>query len=428
MKNRLIWGGLLGVVSLLLIAMYVQPVPETTTGTFSAEKLAEAQRNVERYVDEGKLAGVLTLVAHRGQVIHQHAYGVRDLETQAPMDFDTIFRLASMTKPLTSVALMMLYEEGAVQLEDPVAQYLPAFAATQVYTAEGRVPPTRPVTVKDALMHTMGLTAQARGFGRGPVAELYDDADLGAPETLAALTERLAGLPLAHQPGTDWTYGYSTDVVARIVEVVSGEPLDAFVHTRILEPLGMEDTGYVLPASALPRVASAYTAMRGEGLQVAIPARTSAVRYPRGATGLLGTTGDYLRFAQMLLNGGELDGVRLLKPETVALMTRNHLPQELVPIGVMGLDMINNGFGLGFGVVVDDQPGEALPNGFWWNQHGKPAIGSYWWIGSLQTYFWVDPTHEIIGMVMAQSIDMPFPYKQEFHTMVYDAYEPNTAP
>lgn len=419
--------GLLGAVvtgSFFLVVLYAQPavLPVSDDEAFSAEKLEAAQRNVERYVDEGHLAGVLTLVAHKGTIIHQRAYGVRDLETQVPMDFETIFRLASMTKPLSSVALMMLYEEGKVNLDDPIATYIPAFAETQVYAEAGHEPLARLITVKDALMHTTGITA-GPPIGKGPVAELYEAANLREPESLAAFVDRLATLPLAHQPGAAWTYGYSTDIVARIVEVVSGEPFEQFMTERILKPLQMHDTAFFIPEDKVGRVATAYTALKGDRLQVVLPPTTHTVRYARGNSGLHGTALDYLRFVQMMLNRGELDGVRLLQPETVDLMTKNHLPEALVPIGVMDLYMINNGFGLGFSVVVDDQEGAPLDNGFWWNQRGRPAIGSYWWIGALQTYFWIDPANEIIGMVMTQSSDlMPFGYKQEFHTMVYEAY------
>lgn len=416
------WG-VSAVGSLLLIACYARPaaLPRADKEAFSPEGLEAAQRNVERYVDEGRLAGVLTLVAHRGEIVHQQAYGVRDIETQVPMDFDTIFRLASMTKPLSSVALMMLYEEGKVGLEDPVAKYIPAFAESRVYSEPDYEPLARPITVKDALMHTTGVTSG--NLGTGPVAALYRAAHLGGPATLEAFVDHLATLPLAHQPGAAWTYGYSTDIVARIVEVASGETFEQFMTTRILDPLGMNETGFMVPEDHLERVATAYTALRGDSLQVALPPTTQTVAYARGVTGLHGTAMDYLRFAQMMLNGGELDGLRLLQPETVELMTRNHLPGGLIPIGVLGLQMVNNGFGLGFSVVVDDQEGAPLENGFWWNRLGRPAVGSYWWVGALQTYFWIDPTNEIIGMVMAQSTDLvPFAYKQEFHTMVYDAY------
>lgn len=426
--------GLFGVAvvgCLFLVAFYAPPILTSATDeeVFSAEKLEAAQRNVERYVDEGKLAGVLTLVAHRGEVIHQRAYGVRNLDTQVPMDFDTIFRLASMTKPLSSVALMMLYEEGKVSLDDPIATYIPAFAETKVYGEAGYEPLSRPITVKDALMHTTGITTNAV-FGKEPAAQRYREANLGGPETLEAFVDHLATLPLAHQPGVAWTYGYSTDDVARIVEVVSGEPFEAFMTERIPEPLGMHDTGFVIPEAHLERVATAYTALRGDSLQVVLPPTTQTVDYARGVSGLHGTAPDYLRFAQMMLNNGELDSVRFLQPETVDLMTQNHLPASSMPISVMeGLSMINNGFGLGFSVVVDDKEGAPLDSGFWWNQRGRPAVGSYWWIGALQTYFWIDPANKIIGMVMTQSSDlMPFAYKQVFHTMVYEAYEAGSKP
>ena len=385
---------------------------------FSSEKLAEAHQHVRKYVDENKIAGFITLVARKGKIVHLEKYGMRDIEQQRPMEYNTIFRLASMTKPVSSVALMILYEQGKVKLDDPVKKYIPEFAETKVYTGNGNlIAQQRPMTVKDALVHTTGLTAGE--FGNGPVHKLYQESGIGEATDLADFVKRLAKLPLLHQPGAAWTYGFSTDLVARIVEIVSQMPFDEFMKKNILEPLKMKDTAYQTPENKLDRFASAYTARGGSGLQfVNAPVKAE---FPRGISRLYSTTEDYLRFARMMLNGGALEGVRILRPETVALMTRNHLPENLIPIGVLGLSMPNNGFGLGFSVVVDDENAPPLPNGFWWNR-GAPPIGSYWWIGSYQTYFWIDPENEIIGMLMTQSIDMPYPYKQEFHKMVYEAF------
>lgn len=390
---------------------------------FSTSKLQEIEAHMQGYVDRNSVAGMITFIARKGQIVHFQKYGFRNIEEQQQMEFDTIFRLASMTKPISAVALLMLQEQGLVDLEAPVSNYLPEFADTRVFAGAGEtVALQRPISVKDALLHTTGLTAAP--FGRSPVHEMYRGASLTEARTLEEYVAELAKLPLLHQPGAEWTYGVSTDLAARIVEIVSGLPFEQFVSERILHPLKMKDTGFSVPQRKLGRLATLYSAT-DDGLQ-AIP-MPSSPSFPRGVSGLNGTTTDYFRFAQMLLNGGVLDGVRILQPETVALMTRNHLPPDIIPIGVMGLKMGNNGHGLGLSVVVDDEDVAPQPNGFWWNR-GAPPVGSFWWVGAHQTYFWVDPTNEIIGMVMAQAAElMPYAYKQEFHTMVYEAFQGDKA-
>jgi CubicO group peptidase (beta-lactamase class C family) len=388
---------------------------------FSAAKLGRMQKHLQRYVDEQKLAGVVTLVASKGKIVHFEKYGMRDIEAKSRMKKNTIFRLASMTKPLTSVALMMLYEQGRVRLDDPIAKYIPEFAQTKVHAADGKLEAVaRPITVKDALMHTTGLTAP--GFGNSPVHKMYSEAGLGKAASLDDFTKRLAALPLLHQPGARWSYGFSTDVVARIVEVVAEMPFGQFVEQKILQPLEMRDTGFTVPDEKLDRFAVVYAAQEGKEMkrvEAPLPA------FPRGNSGMVSTVPDYLRFAQMLLNGGEFEGVRLLKRETVALMTRSHLPENLIPIGVMDFKFTNHGFGLGFGVVVEPKPGappEKNHPGFWWHR-GAPPTGSYGWIGAYMTDFWIDPSNEIIGMLFTQSADgMKYPFLQEFRELVYEAF------
>ncbi len=388
---------------------------------FAAAKLERAQKQMQRYVDERKLAGMLTLIARQGKVVHAEKYGLQDIENKRPMQLNTIFRLASLTKPISSVALLMLYEQSRVQLDDPIAKYLPAFAPTKVYAADGKLEPmARPNTVKDALMHTTGLTAP--GFGDSPVHKMYGEAGLGKATSLDDFTTRLAALPLLHQPGAHWSYGYSTDVVSRIVEVVSGMPFGQFVEQKILQPLKMRDTGFTVPDEKLERFAVIYASQDSNAMKrVEVPLSA----FPRGNSGMVSTVPDYLRFAQMLLNGGELEGVRLLKRETVALMTRNHLPENLIPIGVMDFKFTNHGFGLGFSIVVEPKPGAAPEKnhpGFWWHR-GAPPAGSYGWIGAYMTDVWVDPSNEIIGMLFTQSADgMKYLFLQEFRELVYEAF------
>lgn len=407
-----------GQAQLPAVAGFPAAAPEALG--FPAQKLEAIKQHIRGYVDRQVLSGVVVLLAREGKIVLADAYGMRDLEQRLPMQLGTIFRIASMTKPLTSTALMMLCEQGRVELDDPVSRYLPEFAATRVYAGEGKTEPlARPLTVRDMLTHTSGLTSGQ--FGNTPLHKQYRASDLDQATDLADFVTRLARLPLLHQPGAAWSYGHSTDVAARLVEVISGMPIEQYVTQHILQPLGMNDTSYRLEEEKMNRLAAVYTTRGGEGLQ-RLDVRPN-FPFPRGVGGITSTAGDYLRFAQMMLNGGALNGKRLLQPETVTRMTRNHLPDGLIPIGVMGMEMANNGFGLGFSVVVDNKDVPSLPNGFWWNR-GAPPVGSCWWVGSFQTYFWIDPANRIIGILMTQSPEMmPYDYKQEFHTMVYGALE-----
>ncbi len=248
--------------------------PETVG--FSEKKLAHIKARMQSYVDERKLAGLSTLLARKGRIVHFEQYGLQDLERQTPMQANTIFRLASMTKPITSVAVMMLIEQGKLRLDDPVEKYLPAFALTKVYSVEGKFAPlARSITIQDLLMHTSGLTAAK--FGNTPVHRQYREAELGKAASLKELVSRLATLPLLHQPGTAWSYGLSPDVLSRIVEIVTGVPFEQFVEQKILQPLQMRDSGFYLPEEKRIRLAAAYTTANGNGLQRAchkpLPAR-----------------------------------------------------------------------------------------------------------------------------------------------------------
>ncbi len=389
---------------------------------FTRKGLERVKTHMQRYVDEKKLAGLLTLVARNGKILHFEKYGMRNIARKQPMQGNEIFRLASMTKPVTSVALMMLCEQGLVNLQDPISQFIPAFAGTKVYAGGQLVSLAHPITVQDVLTHTSGITA---GWpGNNPVYRLYRESDLDQAVTLRDFVRRLARLPLLHQPGAAWTYGFSTDVAGRIVEVVSGLPLDKYIVSKILHPLEMYDTGFILRSDQKDRLAQLYSFRDGSDLE-AVDLPTDS-KFARGVSGLFSTPLDYLRFAQMLLNGGELDGVRLLKTETVNLMTRNHLPDDLIPIAVMDFKLTNNGFGLGFSVVVDSEPNgqvDQVHPDFWWHR-GAPPTHSFGWVGIYMTDFWIDPDNGVIGMLMTQAADgMRFPFLQEFHTMVYEAFD-----
>jgi CubicO group peptidase (beta-lactamase class C family) len=360
----------------------------------SKDRLRRVHALMERYISRGEIAGSVTLVARRGRVAHLEAQGVSDLATKKPMTTDTIFRLASMTKPITSVAVMMLHEEGGFLLNDPVSRWLPEFKSPKVAianapnerAAEGfrTVPANREITIKDLLTHTAGL---ASGTG-GPTLPMLRGIARKPGETLADYMPRLAGLPLNFQPGSAWEYGPATDVLGRFVEVVSGRTLDQFFRERILGPLGMNDTHFYLPDEKLPRLAAAYK-KGAQGLEkLTAPGPASRTeRYYSGGGGLAGTAEDYLRFCQMMLNGGALDGTRLVSRKTIEQMTANH-------IGT--LPMWNDtlrGYRFGLGLRVRADQGEAALLG---------SPGSFGWGGAYGTFFWVDPKEEMIGILMIQ--------------------------
>jgi CubicO group peptidase (beta-lactamase class C family) len=374
---------------------------------FDAERLRRIDGHFAAYADDGRLPGWLALVSRRGEIAHLSTYGKRDLASGAPVETDTLFRIYSMTKPITSVAAMMLYEEGAFELTDPVSTYIPSFADMRVYeqgTAAKPVthPAAEPVRIWHLLTHTAGLVY---GFQHVSVVdEMYRDAgfDQTAPKglDLEAMVDRIAGLPLLFEPGSQWNYSVATDVLGRVVEVVSGQTLDRFMDERIFRPLGMSSTGFFIDEGDGDRMASLYTP-GANGLATPIDMRGSEFRRPRapqGGGGLISTAGDYHRFAQMLLRGGELDGVRLLGSRTVAYMTRNHLPGG-VDLEAFGrrvfaeVSFAGVGFGLGFGVVQDAAAAKNLG-----------SEGEFNWGGAASTVFWVDPAEEITVVFLTQLI------------------------
>ena len=391
-------------------AQHAVSLPEFVTpeqAGFSSVRLAEMQERVNAYVDDGKIAGVLTMVARKGKVIHFETYGKRDLEAGLNMEHDTIFRIYSMTKPITSTAIMMLYEEGHLRLKDPVHYYIPSFKETMVYDKDAadsdhRVAAHRPVTIHDLLTHTSGLTYGI--FGNSPVDVMYRESGVLRPDrSLEEMVDVVAGLPLMHQPGERWTYGVSTDVLGRVVEVVSGMTLNEFMEERIFAPLGMVDTGFVVPAEKLDRFAVNYQATQEGGLQPQDGGASSAYmqqRAPSGGGGLVSTASDYIRFAQMLLNGGAYNGVRILSPKSVALMRMNHIDFYHEP---------GKGFGLGFSVITDVAKTQELG-----------SEGTYSWSGLAKTLFFIDPDEELIGMVWTQLFTGgPFLLYEDFTTGMY---------
>lgn len=388
----------------------------------SSERLAHVDATMHAYVDKGKLPGVQTVMSRRGQVVHHDCYGFADIEAERPVTPETIYRIYSMTKPITSVGLMMLYEQGTFLLENPISRWLPEFADVQVWdggTAEAPQtrPPTRAVTVHDVLTHVSGLTY---GFHfQHPLDELYRANALGdfsePTYDLAEGIERLASLPLLFDPGTRWNYSMSTDVCGRLIEVMSGQPLDEYLRDRITGPLGMHDTAFYAPEAELARCSPLYTRGQKGGLHK-MTGPESMVQPPKflsGGGGLVGTAGDYMQFCHMLLRGGELDGTRLLSPRTIRYMARNHLPhgQLLNEIGQSTFSeatMEGTGFGLGFAVIED---AAALQN--------LASEGEFSWGGAASTAFWVDPVEEICVVFMTQLLPSDtYPIRRQLRATV----------
>ncbi len=375
---------------------------------FSVERLARLDAKTHSYVDEGRTAGVITLIARHGRIIHFDVYGKADIEAGTPMQANSLFRMFSMTKPVTSTALLLLYEEGKFQLDDPLEKYFSEFKDLKVYASGSGdqmnvEPPKRKPTVRDIMRHTAGFTY---GFGGSPVDKLYQDAKVmeGGLQGLAA---KLAKLPLAYQPGTQWVYSVSHDLQAVLVERLSGMKFEEFVSARIFKPLDMKDSSLGVPALDISRLTTDYRAEKGKLVPADKPA-TSTYKSVGGGSSLTSSARDYLRFAQMLANGGELDGVRLLSPGTVRLMSSNHLPDG-VWVGQPGVNS-GTGYGLGVSVLVDPVRRSNLG-----------SKGEFGWSGAASTHFIIDPEKGIVGIFLTQKLPDDRVFYNEFITMTYQA-------
>jgi len=381
-----------------------------------------------RYLDSGRLPGVLTLIQRRGEIAHFSALGLRDVERGSKVQEDTLFRIYSMTKPITSVAFMMLVEEGLVALDDPVHRYIPQWRDLGVFEggfigAFKTRRPQRPMLIVDLLRHTSGLTYgfQQRTNVDAAYRRLRLDDYFGGGTTLDGMIDTLAGLPLEFSPGTTWNYSVSTDVLGYLIGKLSGQPLEQFLRTRILDPLGMHDTDFHVPAAKLSRLATCYAVTPEGRMRVQDDAQSSRYAKPphliSGGGGLISTASDYLRFCRMLLAGGTLDGVRILSPKTIELMTSNHLPdgKELPDLSVSLFSeaaYAGVGFGLGFSVTMN--PARTLLPG---------TVGDYSWGGLASTYFWVDPREDMIVIFMTQLMpSTTYPLRRELRTAVYSAF------
>jgi CubicO group peptidase (beta-lactamase class C family) len=381
----------------------------------STERLGQLGQVLRQEIAKGKIPGAVALVARKGRIAYYEAFGARDPATRAPMTRDAIFRIYSMTKPVTSVAIMMLQEEGRLVLNDPVSKFLPQLTKLQVAVekkdASGQpalelAPAQREITIHDLLRHTSGFTYGGRTTNL-TVKEAYAREGVDARDlTNAELVDRLAKVPLAHQPGTAWEYSRSVDVLGRVVEVISGKSLGGFFADRIFRPLGMKDSGFSVPQAQQGRLAQAFPIDPATGDKIALIDVTTPPRYESGGGGAVSTTDDYVRFAQALLNGGRLDRARLLSRTTVAFMASDHLGPISATIRRPGYT-----FGLGFqvrkDVGLDGQSG---------------SIGEYGWAGAGGTYFWVDPKEQVVAILMTQA---PGPsrvyYRQLFKELVQQA-------
>ncbi len=431
MKNRCFyWSWMLLLAGLSLSAAQSQSLSRTTPEAvgLSAARLTRLDQLLQQHIDQTQLPGAVALIVRRGRIAHLRAYGMSDREAQKPMTEDAIFRIASMTKPITTVAALMLMEEGKFLLDDPVAKYLPAFQSLRVLIPDAkskigyRIESAKsPITIRHLLTHTSGIIY---GFSNVPfLTKMYHDAGIsdGLSQTnddLSAWAERLAKMPLAHQPGERFTYGLNTDLLGRLIEIWSEMPFDSFLQKRIFEPLQLKNTGFFLPEEKVNRLVTLYEPnsegdllktplteqRRGASVYSASYHYAGPRKFFSGGAGLYSTAADYARFAQMLLNRGELDGVRLLSRKTIELMTSDQLGEVAYPWG--------QGTRFGFGVYVENGPAAT----------GRiSSAGTFGWSGFFITYFWIDPQEELIAILMTQMQPNPTNIAEKFRVMVYQS-------
>ncbi|PPQ19203.1 serine hydrolase [Bradyrhizobium sp. AC87j1] len=410
---------LIAALAFLFGVVSAQASSERAARNFSPEGLAKVSDYIRNEIATGKIPGAILLLQQHGKPVYYENFGVRDVATESSMSADTIFRLYSMSKPITSVMAMMLVEEGKLALDDPVSKYIPAFAGMKVgvekkaedsKVALALEPLERPVTIKDLLRHTSGLPY---GYhDGGAVRELYAEANLfNSNLSNADFAAKIATLPLVEQPGTVWDYGFSTDVLGRVVEVISGKTLLQFERERLLDPLGMTETAFfVADPAKFPRVAEPMPEDRNINPTTQVRDIRRPVKWESGGGGMVGTVGDYARFAQMLLNGGSYEGRRYLKPETIALMASDHIgPETKIARDQNYYPGGSSGFGLGFAVRTSVPPGTSWP------------LGEYRWDGVGGTFFFIDPEDDLFGIFMVQTPSQRGRIQLALKTLIYQA-------
>ena len=401
------------IFSTLALALTCREIPQVAPAKagLSETKLAEVDRFMEHQVADQKIAGGIVVISHNDKIGFFHAYGLMDREAKKPMWPDTIFRIYSMSKAITTAAALNLYDAGKIGLDDPVSKYIPSFANLKVAATNGLRAPMRAVTVRDLMLHTSGLT-----YGSGPDAlkETYNRLKPMESTNLAEMAEKLSQVPLAFDPGTDWAYGVGIDVLGRVIEVASGKTLDVFLDKTIFKPLAMTDTAFSVPPEKIGRFAANYS--RTNGLKVIdAPAESKYAKHVTffsGGGGLVGTARDYMRFLSMIERGGTLDGHRILRPNTVKIMISNQLPEKAFPIYFGKEKRYGTGFGLGFSVRTEITS---------WDPAGH--VGEYGWGGAASTHYWVSPADKLIVVTLEQI--MPYQWDTEFGVkkIIYDAVQ-----
>ena len=380
----------------------------------SREKLQMVGNAVQGFIRDKRIAGASVMISRKGKVVYAGNFGLRDIENKKPMTEDTIFRVYSMTKAVTSVAAMILVESGQLRLEDKVSKHLPAFTKAQVWKDAQLVAPRKPATVKDLLCHTSGYSYGDTGIQEIDAPHLEHGA-LRETTKLSDFSTQAARIPMAFEPGAGWLYGISTDLLGAVVERASGMALDQFFESRIFTPLGMIDTGFVIPEDKRMRLAAAYNSDNQGSLSRRnsdLFTYSSRTRLLSGGGGLASTILDYTRFLQMIANGGEWNGQRLLQKKTVETMTRNHLSGPAMPIRFPGNIRHGTGFGLGFSVKTAQTD---------WNKAGR--LGEYGWGGMLSTHFWISPADQLVVVTMEQTYPFDFLLEDAIKPLIYAAIE-----
>lgn len=411
MKTTFCYSALIVALTFTLTAREIPQVAPAKAG-LSETKLAAVDQFMERQVSDQKIAGGIVMISRNGKIGFFHTYGQLDREANKPMQPDTIFRIYSMSKAITTAAALTLYDAGKIGLDDPVSKYIPSFANLKIATKNGLVAPSRPMTIKDLMLHTSGITYRSDAEA---VTEAYDRLKPMESANLAEMTEKFSQIPLAFDPGTDWVYGAGIDVLGRVIEIVSGENLDVFLNKTIFQPLDMPDTGFDVPPAKLARFAANYRRSTNGLVVIDVPANSKYAKpttFFSGGGGLVGTARDYLRFLAMIEQGGKLDGKRVLKAKTVKLMTTDQLPQAAFPIYFGTEKRPGTGFGLGFSVRTEITS---------WDPFGH--VGEYGWGGAASTHYWASPKDKLIVITLEQI--MPYQWDTEFGVkkIIYDAIE-----